>query len=210
MFIDIHTHHYTPKSFIAVCNPAFEQAEKIFSSQEKGFFSVGIHPWDVHCSITSQLDKLDEMLADKRVVAVGECGLDRNSKATIKEQNYFFERQIQISEAHKKPMILHCVACFNEIMTFRKNCKPVQDWIIHGFRGKPELAKQLLRAGFSLSFSEKFNPLSVDVTPLDKLCVETDESLLPIEEIYRNIAHIKRCLPQDLNAGSRILRIFTY
>jgi TatD DNase family protein len=93
-------------------------------------------------------------------------------------------------------------------MGMKKRMQPKQAWIIHGFRGKPELAKQLLKMGFNLSFGEKFNPLSVDVTPLNQLCIETDTSFMKIEDIYQTIAGIKACQPSELNAGCQILKLF--
>lgn len=80
-------------------------------------------------------------------------------------------------------MILHVVKAFPEIMALRKSLKPTQQWIIHGFRGKPQLAESLLRAGFDISLGEHFNPASAAIIPPSRLFAETDESLLPIEEI---------------------------
>jgi TatD DNase family protein len=53
------------------------------------------------------------------------------------------------------------------------------------------LAGQLLELGFYLSYGEKFNADSVRITPLERLCTETDESRLPIEAVYRKIAEVK-------------------
>lgn len=80
--------------------------------------------------------------------------------------------------------------------------------VVHGFRGKPQLAKQLLNAGFAISYGEHFNPESVAVTPLDKLCIETDESEMPIEEIYKKIATIKDCRTHELNGACNLLKLY--
>ena len=77
------------------------------------------------------------------------------------------------------------------MLRIKKEIKPVQTWIIHGFRGKPQLAKQLLRAGFYLSYGEHFNAESVKITPLGKLMIETDESTKDIADIYQAISDIK-------------------
>jgi TatD DNase family protein len=97
------------------------------------------------------------------------------------------------------------VGYYNELFDLKKRCNPSVRWIIHGFRGKPQLAEQALKAGFDLSFGEKLNEQSVRITPLENLFVETDESLLPIEQIYEKIASIRHCNIEDLNAGRKLL-----
>ena len=105
----------------------------------------------------------------------------------------------------KKPLIIHCVGYFNELLALKKKWNPTQLWIIHGFRGKPELAAQTLKSGCALSYGEHFNAESVRLTPIEKIFVETDESILNINEIYQNIAIIKVCKIEDLNAGIQLL-----
>ena len=201
MFVDIHTHKNTVSDHPAIRNLTFPEAEKLFSSDEKGLFSIGFHPWYADDFSTELFLDLEKWSADKRFVAIGECGLDKNSKISIEKQLFVFEQQITLSEKIQKPLIIHCVGCFNELFELRKKRNPLPLWIIHGFRGKPELAKQALKAGFGLSFGEFFNNESVLITPIDKLFAETDESELSIIELYRQIAMIKNINPEDLKAG---------
>lgn len=206
--IDTHTHNLQTDNPFAVINIPIDQLRETLQSAKNGFYSVGIHPWDVHNTDSSLLDVLEESLTDSRIKAIGECGFDRNAKATFKEQGYFFERQVLLSEKYEKPLIIHCVAAFNELILLRKRFAATQNWILHGFRGKPEMAHQLLRHGFALSYGEKLNPLSVQVTPLDKLCIETDESTTPIDETYKQIAVLKNCRPDELNAACSLLKLY--
>lgn len=206
--IDTHTHQIDSKNPFAIRNLNIEEVDEFLQTSKAGFCSVGIHPWRVHLYRTDIMDKIENWASDKRVVAIGECGLDRNSKANIKEQIFFFERQILLSEKLKKPMIIHCVACFNEIMNLRNRHNPSQNWVIHGFRGKPQLAQQLLNSGLALSFGEHFNPLSVEITPFDKLCIETDESNISIDQLYKNIASVKNCRPDQLNGACQLLKLY--
>lgn len=81
----------------------------------------------------------------------------------------------ELSETLRKPLILHIVKSFPEIIAFRKQWKPTQPWIIHGFRGKPQLARELLAHGFHLSYGKKYNPVSLAITPASRLLRETDE-----------------------------------
>jgi TatD DNase family protein len=207
-FIDTHTHNLHTENPFAVINLAIDDCNRMLTESTHRFFSVGIHPWYVHETDTSTIEKLEEIITDERVKAIGECGFDRNSKASFKEQGYFFERQVLLSEKFEKPLIIHCVAAFNELILLRKRLKPTQNWVIHGFRGKPELAIQLMQHGFALSYGPKFNTKSVEITALDKLCIETDESSTPIEELFRDIAAIKNCRPDELNAACRLLKLY--
>ncbi|MEI8086016.1 MAG: TatD family hydrolase [Paludibacter sp.] len=210
MFVDIHTHNSHPTGFLAVRNITLLEVESFLSSNEKGLFSVGFHPWFADAFSSDSFQKLDKYAADKRCVVIGECGLDKNCKVAFDTQILVFEKQISLSEKLKKPLIIHCVGHNNELFELKKALNPTQLWIIHGFRGKPQLAQQALNAGCALSFGERYNEESVRVTPLDKLFVETDESNLSIEDIYHQIAIIKECLPQDLDAGMKLLNQYLY
>jgi TatD DNase family protein len=185
------------------------EVESFSKSHPDTFFSTGIHPWEVHNTDPSAFDIFEKLLANDKYKAIGECGFDRNAKASFKEQGYFFERQVLLSEKYEKPVIIHCVASFNEIILLRKRYNPTQNWILHGFRGKPEMASQLLNHGFALSYGSKHNPASIEITPIDKLCIETDmHEDVPIETIYRTIATLKNCNIDELNAACRLLKLY--
>lgn len=207
IFVDIHTHNYTESDAIAIRNLTFSEAENLFSSAEEGLFSVGIHPWFAHEYSQEQIVRMENWITNQHFFAVGECGLDKNSNASLALQLKVFEMQIILSEKYGKPLIIHCVGCFNELLDVKKRLNPLQLWIIHGFRGKLQLAQQLLHAGCALSYGAHFNPESVRVTPLGKLFVETDESNLTIENIYQQIAVAKGCDVEELNAGTDAIRM---
>jgi len=201
MFVDIHTHKTGLSINIALQNLAFNEAEKVVSSTQEGYFSLGVHPWNADEFTTELLSKMDMLVTDKRMLAIGECGLDKNSKVSFTQQIKAFESQIKLSEKALKPLIIHCVGSFNELFEIKKRLNPSQKWILHGFRSKPQLAVQALKCGCSLSFGEHFNVESIRITPLKNLFVESDESEMPIEEIYSRIATIKGCETNDLSAG---------
>lgn len=208
VYIDTHTHSQDESNCLSIVNVPLERVDDFASHHTKSFYSVGIHPWEVHTIDTSVFEKLESLLLDERIKAIGECGVDRNAKATIKEQIYYFERQVQLSEKYSKPLIIHCVAAFNEMIVLRKKWKPTQEWIMHGFRAKPQMAKQLLKHGFVLSYGSRFNAESVVVTPIDRLCIETDDADIEVSEVYASIAAIKKCHPSELNAACSILRLY--
>lgn len=205
MLIDIHTHKFPTADHIAIYNVPMVQAETVFLSNAKGYFSVGFHPWLIDAFSEELQEKMKHWVYDKRLIAVGECGFDKNSQATYEKQLKVFEKQVEMSEQIGKPLLIHCVGYFNELFDLKKSWNPRQPWIIHGFRGKPQLAEQALKAGCNLSFGEYFNPESILITPIKNLFVETDESNFSIDQIYQNIALVKKCPIEELNAGEKIV-----
>ena len=65
---------------------------------------------------------------------------------------------------------------------------PFWNWLVHGFRGKPSLAKMMTDAGIYLSFGEKFNAETVAMMPSELLLAETDKSILSITEIIGQLS----------------------
>ena len=94
-------------------------------------------------------------------------------------QEQLFPLHVRLSEAYGKPLILHCVRAFDRLLALRKHYCPTQRWVIHGFRGRPALARQLLQADFDLSFGEHYNAESYALTPPSRRHIESDEGRLP-------------------------------
>ena len=137
-------------------------------------FSAGLHPWDVTDDFENQLIELQKLLANPRVPAVGECGFDALKGPSHELQEQAFVRQVQLSEQFRKPMILHVVRDFDSVIRLRKQLKPTQPWLIHGFRGGPEQMNQLYAQGILVSFGLKHNPESLKTVPSNRLFLETD------------------------------------
>lgn len=175
--IDIHTHDPS-RTDSAIIN--ISPNEDILPGT---YYSMGIHPWDTATVTLSMLDALTSKAHNKQIVAIGETGLDALRGGEIASQIELFKFHIGLSEQLEKPLIIHAVRTFPLIIKLKQELKPRQPWIIHGFRGKPELAQELLRHGFYLSLGEKFNKETASIIPSDRLFYESDESPLPIEKI---------------------------
>lgn len=190
-FIDIHTHNKSEETAYAIFNSNGEPTT--------GCASVGIHPWDVDDNWEERFRTIRELAKAPDITAIGECGIDRaHSGAGLELQTEVFRAHITLSEELKKPLIIHCVKAVDNIISQYKECKPQQAWIIHGFRGKPQQAEQLTRAGLYLSLGEHFNAESAKVIPADRLFIESDESNTPIEMIYATIAAARECSTEEL------------
>ena len=121
------------------------------------YYSVGIHPWELTEHNAGQLlDYLKQQLRKKQFVAVGEAGLDKLAVASMELQLTVFKAQVRLSEEYGLPLIIHCVKAMDELLAVKKEFRPQQAWVWHGFRGKPEQAMQLLKKGFYLSFGEYY------------------------------------------------------
>lgn len=183
---DVHTHHHHRRDAVINLAPG--------ELPEPGFlYSSGVHPWDTLLpddEIVRRLEEVRRLSRLPEVVAIGEAGIDRLRGASMERQTGIFSRQVDISEEVQKPMILHVVKAFPEIIRLKRELKPSQPWIVHGFRGKPELAAELLRAGFYISLGEHFNQAAAAVIPPDRLFAETDESTLTIGEIAARLPHM--------------------
>jgi TatD DNase family protein len=122
-------------------------------------------------------------------LALGECGLDKRSETPFEVQQLVFEKQLALAEKHQKPVVIHCVAAFQELIEIKKRLKISVPMIVHGFSKKVELAKQLIDNGFYVSFGKNLlrYPELESVfksIPNDRFLLETDMIEEGIQEVY--------------------------
>lgn len=204
MILDIHTHRMAPYPE-GLVNADFSD----FKPVEGQYYSVGIHPWDTSAAITPEMfETLEKTAAHKAVLAVGECGVDLLKGGPMFRQLQVFRNHVEISERVGKPMIIHAVKATDIIMGLKRDLQPSQQWIIHGFRGKPQTAGMLLKAGILLSFGPKFNVDTVAILPPGSILAETDDSIETIEEVIAglSVAANRDLTPEITDATNRVLR----
>ena len=149
-----------------------------------GLYSAGIHPWwtaDEGLAAAAWTG-LERLLPHPQIVALGECGIDRLRGAEAGQQAEWLRRQIVLAERYGLPVTLHCVRAFDVLLALHKRWRPTTRWTVHGFRGKPALARQLLDAGFDLSFGTRFNAESLALTPPGRRHRETDDAAAPLPD----------------------------
>ncbi len=144
-------------------------------------YSAGIHPWDAGSE--ADIDALAALCSHPQVVAIGETGIDLSRPVDPELQRALFATHADLSRESGKPLILHVVKAWSDVIAEYRRRRPAEPWIVHGFRGKPQLARQLLDSGLYLSYGERFNPLSLAATPASRRLMETDCSELPIDRI---------------------------
>jgi TatD DNase family protein len=188
-FPDVHTHFLTGNPY-AILNA---------NSSMNSFHSRGIHPWFVNKNIP--IEKLEYDLQHPKCIALGEIGLDKICGTDFNLQRKVFIQQIELSEKYNLPVIIHCVRASNELVELKKEIKPTQTWIWHGFN-KTNLLNQTIENEIIPSFGEVIlhnESLSNELANLEssQFLLETDTYTLSIEKIYKTVAEIRN---QSINS----------
>jgi len=197
MFIDIHTHNIAEQEDVIRVANLFP-GEDLPGHIKNVFFSTGLHPWYIDESdIDQSMELLRNSLQNDRIVAVGESGLDKLKGPGIAIQKRVFLKQTELSEEFRKPLIIHCVKMYNEILTMRKTTGAKQPWILHGFSSSVQMMKQMTDNGIFVSLGpailkdSKKTESIVKEAPLEFLFVETDTGEAGIKDIYKTVAEIR-------------------
>ncbi len=173
---DTHTHHLRHNAWVNR-----SPGEPLTDGYE---YSIGVHPWDAGAFNEAALVKA---ASSPQVKAIGETGIDMLRGPQPEVQEAVFRRHVALSETLGLPLIIHCVKAFDRILAIKRELNPRQPWIIHSFRGKPQQALQLLRAGLHLSLGPHFNPATARIIPLDRLHIETDDSSTSLEDVAKSV-----------------------
>jgi TatD DNase family protein len=193
-FYNLHTHRYTNNSEIT---ELVNQYPWEFNS-EIPLYSIGIHPWYISESrLERDLQLIEEKLQSGECLALGECGLDKRIDIPLKLQIEVFEKQILLAQKYQKPLVLHLVAAFQELVEIKKRLDITVPIILHGFSKNEQIAQQMLDNGFYLSFGKYLlrNPAMASVfemIPNDRFFLETDTVEETILEVYDKASAIKK------------------
>ncbi|MCM8767503.1 MAG: TatD family hydrolase [Candidatus Omnitrophica bacterium] len=203
-----------------------ESCRKVIEISEKYdfiFASIGIHPLDVSKYKLDDLKKIEEFTKNKKVVAIGETGLDfYYSKENKEKQKDFFINQIEIAKKYNLPLVIHQRESKNEMIEIIEKIKLPEKVVFHCFGGDLDFAQYCLKKNFFISFTGNLtfkNAKNVkDVAkfyPIEKVMVETDAPFLApdpfrgkrnepfmIKYIVEEIAKIKE---KDKNEITKII-----
>lgn len=193
-YIDIHNHGATPATGIFTVETLMAHEDREPQNIRGIIFSYGIHPWHLDEENHDQLiARVIKIAGNPDVAAIGEAGFDRIKGPSSELQQKTFEEQVLISEELRKPVVIHCVRAWDELLKVHKKLKPKMPWFIHGFRGKPDLAQQLVSKGMYLSFWFNFimRPESVPLlksVPKERIFLETDGAEIDIRDVYNKVS----------------------
>lgn len=203
MILDLHTHSrlHNPQA-VANLYPT-----DVITDADRPY-SVGLHPWHIDDTFADKLQSVRDLAALPQVVAVGETGIDIERGGLLFRQMQIFKSHVEISEETGKPLIIHCVKAHDIIASLRRELRPSQEWVIHGFRGKPTVAKILIDSGCSLSFGAKFNPAAVKSLPSERIFAETDEFEGDIRDVIALIEGVRPDEDMLATIAANTLRLF--
>ena len=144
------------------------------------YAALGIHPETDKENILSDTDKIIPLFSNKKVIAVGEIGLDYHYDDTPRElQTVVFEKQLKLAEELSLPVIIHDREAHEDTLKFLKKYKP--KGVLHCFSGSTEMAKEVLKLGMYIglggvvTFKNARKSVEVaEMLPLDRLLLETD------------------------------------
>jgi TatD DNase family protein len=131
-----------------------------------------------------------------KALAIGECGLDTRIDIPRNQQIEIFRAQAELSMEGNKPLIIHCVRAYDDIIALHKLLKPQNPWIIHGFNRNERIASMLLEQGILLSIGKELlntrHPLSTFFTKITHypFFLESDGKDIAIETLYQKAAQL--------------------
>ena len=206
IYIDIHTH--APNCIAKFSIIDASGIRSVPAGVDGILYSAGIHPCNIPQDLQNEIENIDILTSSEKIAAIGECGFDRTSNFPVEMQKHAFAELSSISHNKKVPMLIHCVHAADLLLQYSKLMPAAGSWIIHGFRGKPSAMRQLLDAGFSISFGAKANSESVETCPACRLFLETDTATpTSLRETYDNYSALRR---EDLESviAANFKRIF--
>ena len=148
------------------------------------YAAVGIHPQEVNK--LEDINDICKLTAHKKVVAIGEIGLDYHYNDTNKElQLSYFRNQLDLANDVNLPVVIHDRDAHKDTLDTLKSIKINNSGVIHCFSGSVEMAIELIKLGYYLGFDGpvtfKNAKIAIDVLeyiPLDRILIETDAPYL--------------------------------
>lgn len=168
-----------------------EKSKKAIEIAEKYKFmyaACGISPNDITDYSEKNLNEIELLAKNPKVVAIGEIGLDYYwNKENKNLQKELFIKQIEIANRVNKPIVIHNRDAFVDTIAILKEHPVIKKGIFHCCQLNQELIKEGLRLGFYISFSGNITfknakpEVPVSLVPDDRLLIETDSPYLTPE-----------------------------
>lgn len=192
-----------------------KRAVELAEEHENIWACIGVHPVD-DPKVDFDTAKFAELVQSKKVVAIGECGLDFfrvDREADFERQKKLFVEQINFAIVHKKPLMIHARAAYEELLEILEPLKREHGNALRGdvhfFAGDLKIAKRFWDIGFSTSFTgvitfaREYDEV-IKRAPLEMLLSETDSPFVTpaphrgkknepsyVSEVVKKIAEIR-------------------
>ena len=201
---------------IAVEPDNFDKVFELSKNYEQVYFSQGIHPHDAKLSTAEALAKIESRCGEKKMVAVGEIGLDYHYDNSPRDkQREVFKVQLEIAINHNKPVIIHSRDADEDMIEILSKFAPKlsKKGVIHSFTSGKDLAQKAIDLGFYLGFNGIITFKTADAVreivelcPLERILLETDSPFLtPVP--FRGRENSPKNLPYILEKVAEIKNI---
>ena len=203
--------------------PSSRMAVALTEKYDFLYAAVGIHPENCADFVPEQIDTLRQMAKAPKVVAIGEIGLDyywaENPPKELQQE--VLRRQLRLAEELNLPVIIHDRDAHGDTMAIVREFPRVKG-VFHCFAGSAEMARELIKMGWMLSFNgavtfknAKKAPEVIAAVPLEKLMIETDAPYLTpvphrgerndssyVRLVAEKIAQIKGLAPEEVEKAT--------
>ena len=163
-------------------------ALEIANSHDSIFATCGISPNDIENFSLENLREIEKIGKNKKIVAIGEIGLDYYwNKENKEKQKELFIKQIEIANRLNKPIVIHTRDAYIDTIEILKKHQVNKKGIFHCCPLNQELIKEGLKLGFYISFSGNItfknakSEAILELVPMDKMLIETDSPYLTPE-----------------------------
>ena len=197
------------------------------------YAAVGYHPENCGPYVPEDLDTLRSLAAHPKAVAIGEIGLDyyweENPPRELQQQ--VFRAQLRLAEELELPVIVHDREAHGDSLSIIREFPNLRG-VFHCFSGSAEMAKELVKLGWMISFTGVLTYKNArkaletaDAVPLEHLMIETDSPYMApvpnrgkrndsrnVSFICQKLAEVKGVSPEDcaritMENGKRFFRI---
>ena len=166
--------------------PTSEFAVNLAGNYDNVYAAVGFHPHEAKEMLSGDEDKLLDFAKNKKVVAIGEIGLDYYYDHSPRDvQKQVFIRHIELARALDLPIIIHDRDAHADTMSIVKEHAKGLKGVFHCYSGSWEMAKEILKLGFYVSFGGSLTfknaVKTVEVAkniPIENVILETDSPYL--------------------------------
>lgn len=202
----------------------YESCEKVLALAGKYphvYAAIGVHPDEVGELNEDKIQHMKELCCNKKVVAVGEIGLDYYWDNEPHEvQQKWFIRQLELAGEVKKPVIIHSREAAADTMYIMKNYAQGLGGVIHCYSYSREMAEEYVKMGFYIGIggvvtfknAKKLKDVATAI-PIEKIVLETDCPYMApepyrgkrnqssyIQYVAEKIAELKEMSPEEVIA----------
>ena len=202
-----------------------KEAINIAKSYPHIFATCGISPNDINENVYKEIEEIEKIARDDKVLAIGEIGLDYHYDTDKEIQKEAFLRQIDIANKYNLPIVIHTREAVMDTINIlkEKNVNRKEKGVFHCCPLNKELVKEALKLGFYISMagpvtfknSKNANEI-IDMVPLDKILIETDSPYLAPDPVRgtrndsRNLKYIVEKIAKVKNETQEDIANITY